>query len=114
MYTSTLGLSQGEFHELKVLKDGIMTDVVTLVASNAGAVQSASAPLSIDAGGDISLDESGLATTADLATKIDTLTAIAPLSVSGLGTSRFFSTLFKPSSCTFGTGLFGVSNDNLA
>ena len=110
---STSGLSTGNYTLLNVLKDGAMQDVVELIgAGSAGAVSTASAPLSINAG-DISLDASGLATTADLANKIDTLTAIAPLSVSGIGTSRFFSTLFSPSSCTFGTGLFGVSNDNL-
>ena len=46
MYTSTLGLSQSEFTELKVLKDGVMTDVTTLVGGG-GTVETASYPLVI-------------------------------------------------------------------
>ena len=59
MYTSTLGLSQGEFTELKMLKDGVMTDVTTLVGGG-GTVETATLPLQIT-GTDIAIDTSGLA-----------------------------------------------------
>ena len=42
----TLGLSQGEFTELKVLTDGVMTDVTTLVGGG-GTVETARYPLVI-------------------------------------------------------------------
>ena len=114
MYTSTLGLSQGEFTELKVLQNDTMTNILDIVGGgSSGTVETASPPLQISAGGDISIDTSGLATTGDLANKIDTLTAIAPISVSGTGSSRYFSTLFKPSSVTVSQGLFALGSDNL-
>ena len=59
------------------------------------------------------IPQGSLATTTDIANKIDTLTAIAPISVSGTGTSRYFSTLFKPSTVTVGDGLFALQSDSL-
>ena len=89
-----------------------MQDVTTL-AGGGGAVSSASAPLSIDAGGDISLDTSNLATAGDLANKIDTMTAQLPVAVTGSGTQRVFSSLWKPSSVGVSNGLFALSSDSL-
>ena len=48
-----------------------------------------------------------------LATKLDALTVTAPLAVSGTGTSRALSTLWKPSNITIGAGLFGFADDPL-
>ena len=42
MYTSTLGLSQGEFTELKVLQNDTMTNILDIVGGgSSGAVQTA-------------------------------------------------------------------------
>ena len=46
-----------------------------------------------------------------LATKLDGLTVTAPLAVSGTGTSRALTTLWKPSQVTLGTGLFGLASE---
>ncbi len=48
-----------------------------------------------------------------MASKIDSVTVTAPLVVSGTGTSRALSTLWKPSQLTLGTGLFGLASDTL-
>ena len=89
-----------------------MQDVTTLVGGGGGAVSTASAPLSINAG-DISIDMTGIASEAALANKLDTLTAIAPIAVSGSGTERYISSLWKPSAVSVGPGLFTLSSDNL-
>ena len=67
---SSTGLKEGNYTLLNVLKDGVMTDVTTLVGGG-GAVSTASAPLSI-AAGDISLDTSGLLATSTECAKIGT------------------------------------------
>ena len=54
---------------------------------------------------------SQLANINDLAGKLDTLTVSAPLAISGTGTSRALSTLWKPSTVTVGTGLFALASD---
>ena len=48
-----------------------------------------------------------------LATKLDSITVTAPLAVSGTGTSRALTTLWKPSQVTLGPGLFGFADDPL-
>ena len=48
-----------------------------------------------------------------LASKIDSVTVTAPLAISGTGTSRALTTLWKPSQVSLGTGLFGFADDPL-
>ena len=48
-----------------------------------------------------------------LATKLDGITVSAPLVVSGTGTSRALSSLWKPSNLTIGAGLFALPDDML-
>ena len=62
--------------------------------------------------GALSWNGSVVALSTDLAGKIDTLTAAAPLSISGTGTSRALSSLWKPSTVTAATGLLAVANDS--
>ena len=52
MNVATTGLSQGDFHVLRVLSSGQMVDILALVAGggSGGAVSSAQAPLSLAAG----------------------------------------------------------------
>jgi len=73
---SSNGLTQGNFTLLNVLKDGVMQDVTTF-AGGGGAVNTASAPLSISAG-DISLDTSGLLATSAECAKIGSAAVVHP------------------------------------
>ena len=52
------GLSQGEFHQLKVLHGGSMQNIISLIGSlgGSGAVQSVTTPLSISGSGVLSVD----------------------------------------------------------
>ena len=50
MNVTTTGLSEGDFHRLAVLHNGIMTDMISLIGSLGGNVDSASTPLSISEG----------------------------------------------------------------
>ena len=108
------GHARGTFDELRFKNSqGVYQDITAIASGGVGAVSSASAPLSIDAGGDISLDTSGLATAGDMETKIDTMTAQLPVAVTGSGTQRVFSSLWKPSSVGVSNGLFALSSDSL-
>ena len=70
MDTLTNGLSQGDFTLLRVLHNGSMTDVITLIGSlGGGNVDSANAPLSIS-GGVLSIDLSSYSTTGSMNTAI--------------------------------------------
>jgi hypothetical protein len=66
---SSTGLKEGNFTLLNVLKDGVFQDVTTFAGGGSGAVQTASAPLSITAG-NLSLDTSALVTTSAECAKI--------------------------------------------
>ena len=51
MNVATTGLSQADFHVLRVLSNGQMTDILALVGGGSGgAVSSAQAPLSLVSG----------------------------------------------------------------
>ena len=50
MTTVTTGLTEGDFTGLRVLSNGVMTDILTLVGSGSGTVTSATAPLAITSG----------------------------------------------------------------
>jgi hypothetical protein len=109
---STTGLRTGAFDDLRVVDSaGALTNILDLVGSGGG-IQTATAPLSIT-GTDIALDTSGLASSSSIANKIDTLTSISPIAVSGTGTERYISTLFKPSTVTVSQGLFALGSDSL-
>ena len=63
MESLTNGLSQGDFTLLRVLSNGAMTDILTLIGSGgSGAVTSATAPLSIS-NGVLSINLSGFIAT---------------------------------------------------
>ena len=62
-------------------------------------------------GGVLAWEAAPVALTTDLANKIDALTVSAPLAISGSGTSRALSLLWKPSTVTAGSGLAAVAND---
>ena len=102
MATVLSGLSEGYFTTLRVLKQGAFQDVLDLIAaggsgsSSSGAVSSAAAPLSIDAGGVLSIDLSSI--TAQLATKIDSLVGAGGIVVSGSGVGRTLSINLTPMS----------------
>ena len=89
------GLSQGEFHQLKVLHGGSMQNIISLIGSlgGSGAVQNVTTPLSIS-GGVLSVD---------LATYI-TRSAVSGL----LANYRLTSQLFDQFSV--GPGLVAVKN----
>ena len=136
MESITTGLSQGDFTLLRVLHNGAMTDILTLVASGGGAagvtdVTSQSSELTVATSGttrQLTLNLSAYITNVAVNTllanyvlasayntamsaKLDSLTATAPLVVTGTGTSRAFTTLWKPSQITLGSGLFGMASD---
>ncbi len=70
MESLTNGLSQGDFTLLRVLSNGAMTDILTLIGSGgSGAVTSATAPLSIS-NGVLSINLSGYMATTHEANKI--------------------------------------------
>ena len=101
MATVLSGLSEGYFTTLRVLKQGAFQDVLDLIAaggseSSSGVVSSAAAPLSIDAGGVLSIDLSSI--TAQLATKIDSLVGAGGIVVSGSGVGRTLSINLTPMS----------------
>ena len=93
------GLSRGRFHELEIRdSSGAFQDVLSLIAAGsgggAGVVSSAQTPLSIS-GGVLSIDLSGYTDSASLATllstKIDSITGVGGIVVTGSGTSRTIS-----------------------
>ncbi len=110
-----------------------MTDILTLVGGGAGVtdVTSQSSELAVATVGttrQLTLNLSTYATNAAVSTllgnyvlasaynaamasKIDSITVTAPLAISGTGTSRALSTLWKLSQVSLSTGLFGVSSD---
>ncbi len=65
--TITNGLGQGDFTLLNVLHNGSMQNIITLIDSLSGNVDSANAPLSIS-GGVLSIDLSSYTNTAGLTT----------------------------------------------
>ena len=75
MDTLTNGLSQGDFTLLNVLHNGSMQNIITLIGSLGGGVDSATTPLSIN-GGVLSIDLSSYGTTAQINSAITT--ALAP------------------------------------
>ena len=124
------GISQGSFDKI-CIKDGsgAMTDILTLVASGGGAagvtdVTSQSSELTVATNGttrQLTLNLSAYASIAAMNTllanyvlasayntamsaKLDSLTATAPLVVTGTGTSRALTTLWKPSQITLEIG----------
>ena len=82
METSTLtGLSEGDFHTLRVLSGGVMTDILTLIVSGGGgggAVSSATAPLAINSGV-LSIDLAAYATTSAVNTLMANYTLTSSL-----------------------------------
>ena len=96
---TTTGLTNGDFTELNVLKNGTMQNVLDLIAAGGGGgggggsgiVTSASLPLSISSGV-LSINLGSYVTNAAfnsaLANKLDTLTAAGAISISGSGRSR--------------------------
>jgi hypothetical protein len=62
-------------------------------------------------GGVLAWEAAPVALATDLANKIDALTVAAPLAISGTGTSRALSLLWKPSTVTAGPSLSAVAND---
>ena len=65
MNTLTNGLSQGDFTLLNVLHNGNMTNILTLIDSLGGGVDSANTPLTLT-GGVLTIDLSGYTNTAGL------------------------------------------------
>ena len=67
MNVTTTGLSEGDFHRLHLLYNGVMQDITPLLGGggggSGGTVTSATSPLSISSGV-LSLDLSGFATAA--------------------------------------------------
>ena len=67
MTTLITGLTEGDFTALRVLSNGVMTDILTLVGSGSGAVTSATTPLQIS-GGVLSIDLAAYATSSAVST----------------------------------------------
>ena len=109
MDTLTNGLSQGDFTTLRVLSNGVMTDILALIGSDGGTATLIGAGAAVVTGTGstrtITVDLSSYATTAAvnallanyvlasayntaMAAKIDTLTAGSNITITGSGTSR--------------------------
>ena len=72
MESITNRLNQGDFTLLRVLSNGAMTDILTLMGSGgSGAVTSATAALSISGSGVLSIDGTGYLATTHEAGKIN-------------------------------------------
>ena len=66
------GLSEGDFHRLGVLSNGVMTDILTLIGGGGGGgtVSSVVAPLALSNTGVLSVSLAGLMSTSHEANKI--------------------------------------------
>ena len=70
MQSVNTGLSEGDFHYLGVLSNGVMTDILTLIGASSGTVSSVVAPLSLSNAGVLSVSLAGLMSTSHEANKI--------------------------------------------
>ena len=96
--TVTTGLAQADLHTLRILNNsGVMQNILDVIAASSGgggggggsgAVTSATAPLSIDGSGVLSIDLGQYATNSSVANKLDGLTGGGAVVLTGSGSTR--------------------------
>ena len=86
---------------------GLESRTSLILADSQGNLRNLSSSLS----GSLVWNTASVALSNDLVNKIDTLTVTAPLAISGTGSSRALSSLWKPSTVSAGTGLFALASE---